>query len=943
MKALSLRKPSNRRGLTLPVLLAAIILSTVVVANLLAQNPQMQGGAPPAPVTPNWDQAARWTPTKIGKLVFDVTVTPHWFMESNRFWYSFETTDGTRYWVVDPAKKSKTPLFDNAKVAAQLSLLTAFAYDAQHLPIRNLHLGKKDTVLTFEVAVSKDAVIPNEEKKEEKVDDTNQEQNVTDQQQQTQGGRGRGGRGAAAGAPATPPETTRTIYFELDLASGKISRLDKFEPIPARPRWASSISPDSKTVLFARGFNLYMMDWDNYKKAQKNPGDTTVAETQLTTDGEEHYSYARVLLDEEAQMLKRDQRNDKVKPGPRTPAIGVEWSKDSKKFSLIRADDRKVADLWVIHTLANPRPILETYRYAMAGDENAPQLELYVFDVASKARLAIKADAFKDQTIAVSTDRVTYRSREMQQIRDNVGGTAGAMGGGGGAGAMFGGVTPIWLADGSDKLYFERSSRDLHRVDFCVADTATGAVKSIIQERANVFVDVKQTHILNNGAEILWWSERDGWGHYYLYDGAGTLKAQITSGEFMADNILSVDDKARTMYFTANSHEPDEDPYYSHLYKVNLDGSGLKMLTPGNFDHAVGTSDDGKLFIDTFSRVDSAPKSTLVDNMGALVTDLETADVRRLLEAGYKYPEPFHVKADDGITDIYGVMYRPFDFDARKKYPLIEYVYPGPQTESVTKTFSKTNASVTLANVGFVVIEVGNRGGNPNRDRWYETFGYGNLRDYGLADKKAAAEQLAALHPYIDINRVGIWGHSGGGFMSAAALLEYPDFFKVAWSESGNHENNVYNKYWSEKYHGIKEQADKDGTVKFLYNIDKNSELARNLKGHLMLTTGDMDNNVHMANTMRLADALIRANKRFDMLVLPGQRHGYTTDGDYVLWQRMNYFSRWLLGSSEDGADLIELQRERANQGDTARGRGAGGTGQTPPPPPDDDNRCCTQ
>ncbi len=942
MKARSSRNPLETRRLAWTILLAALIVSTVVVTNLLAQNPQMQGGgAQAAPVTPNWDLAARWTPARIGKLVFDTSVTPHWFMESSRFWYSFETTDGTRYWAVDPAKKTKTPLFDNAKVAAQLSLLTGFAYDAQHLPIRNLHLGKKDTVLTFEVMVSKDAVIPNEEKKEEKTDETDQEENKTDQQQE-QGGRGRGGRGAQAGAPATPPETTRTIYFELELATGKITRLDKFEAVPPRPRWASSISPNGKTILFARGFNLYMMDEDNYMKARKKPGDATVVETQLTTDGEEHYSYARVLLDEDQQMLKRDQRNDKVKPGPRTPAIGVEWSKDSKKFSLNRADERKVADLWVIHTLANPRPILETYRYAMAGDENAPQFELYVFDVASKQRVAIQAAGFKDQTLAVSTDRVTYRSRELQQIRDGAEVGAGRGGGGGGGGAMFGGVAPVWLADTSDKLYFERSSRDLHRVDFCVADTSSGTVKTLIQERANVFIDVKPVRILNNGAEILWWSERDGWGHYYLYDGAGTLKGQITSGEYMADAIVSVDEKARAIYFTANAHEADEDPYYSHLYKASLDGSGLKLLTPGNLDHAVSASDDGRLFLDTFSRVDTAPKSTLVDAMGALVADLETADVRRLLEAGFKYPEPFHVKADDGITDIYGVMYKPFDFDARKKYPLIEYVYPGPQTESVTKAFNARNASGTLANVGFIVIEVGNRGGNPNRDRWYETFGYGNLRDYGLADKKAAAEQLAALHPYIDINRIGIWGHSGGGFMSAAAILEYPDFFKVAWSESGNHDNNVYNKYWSEKYHGIKEEAEKDGTVKFLYEIDKNSELAKNLKGHLMLTTGDMDNNVHMANTMRLADALIRADKRFDMLVLPGMRHGYTTDGDYVLWQRMNYFSRWLLGSSEEGADLIELQREKAEVGDAARGRGEGGRGQQNPPPPGDD-RCCSQ
>ncbi len=921
----------------LPYFLAILIVSSGLVIGFLAQNSRAQARDDQehhaARVTPNWDLAARWTPARVGKLLFDTSVTPHWFETSDKFWYSYETTDGMRWWVVDPVKKGKSPLFDNAKVAAQLSLLTALPYDSQHLAIRNVKLAKKDTVLTFDVQVSKDAVIPNEEKKVEEKDETNQEENQTQVQQ---GGRGQGGRrgGGAAAANATPPETTRTIYFELELATGKVTRLDKFDAPPARPRWASSISPDKKTILFARGHNLFMMDAENYKKAQKNPGDTTVVETQLTTDGEEHFSYARVLLDEELQMLKRDQRNDKNKLGPRTPSIGVQWSKDSKKFSIIRADERKVADLWVIHTLANPRPTLETYRYAMPGEENVPQYETYVFDVASKQRVTIQTAAFKDQTVNVATDRITNRMREDQQENQ---------GGGRGGGGMFGGVTPIWLADTSDKLYFVRTSRDLHRVDVCVADTSSGTSKTLIEERANVFIDVKPLRQINNGAELFWWSERDGWGHYYLYDGTGKLKNQITSGEYMDDAILSVDDKARALYFSANGREADEDPYLTHLYKVNFDGSGLKLLTPGNFDHAFSDSDDGKYFIDTFSRVDTAPKSVLYDNAGAQVAELETADVRRLLQAGFKYPEPFHVKADDGITDIYGVMYKPFDFDANKKYPLVEYVYPGPQTESVTKAFAPRGANIPLAQLGIIVIEVGNRGGNPNRDRWYETFGYGNLRDYGLADKKTAAEQLAELHPFIDINRVGIWGHSGGGFMSAAAMLEYPDFFKVAWSESGNHENNVYNKYWSEKYHGVKEEAQKDGTVKFIYNIDRNSELAKNLKGHLMLTTGDMDNNVHMANTMRLADALIRAGKRFDMLVLPGQRHGYTTDGDYVTWARINYFSRWLLGSAEDGADMIELQRERANLGDTPPRGGRGGTGQGTPPPPPPDGQCCSR
>jgi dipeptidyl aminopeptidase/acylaminoacyl peptidase len=935
------RRSRNSQGtyrLALPGFLLMLIVSCVLVTSLVAQNPPAQMGGmqmQPPPVAPNWELAARWTPAKVGKLVFDAGITPHWFELSDRFWYTFETTDGVRYWLMDPVKKSKTPLFDNAKVAMQLSLLTGLPYDTQHLAIRNVKLAKKDTVLTFDVQVSKDAVIPNEEKKEEKVDDTNQEQNQTDT---TQGGRGQGRRGGAATTPAAPPETTRTIYFELDIASGKVTRLDKFEPPPARARWASSFSPDGKIILFARGHNLYMMDQENYKKAVKSPGDTTVVETQLTTDGEEHYSYARVLLDEELVMLRRDQRNDKVKPGPRTPAIGVEWSKDSKKFSTIRSDNRKVADLWVIHTLANPRPTLESYRYAMPGEENVPQFDMYVFDIATKARVTIQAAAFKDQTVNVATDRISNRMRDQMLENQGVG-----VGQGQGGGMFGGGVTQVWLADTSDKLYFVRTSRDLHRVDVCVADTATGTSKVLIQERANVFIDVQPLRQINNGAELFWWSERDGWGHYYLYDAEGKLKNQITSGEYMTESILNIDDKTRVLYFSANGHEPDEDPYYTHLYRVSFDGAGLKMLTPGNFDHAPNASDNGKYFIDTYSRVDTAPKTTLFDNTGAVVSELESMDVHRLLEAGFKYPEPFHIKADDGHTDIYGVMYKPFDFDPRKKYPLIEYVYPGPQTESVTKAFSPRGVNIALANLGFIVIEVGNRGGNPQRDKWYESFGYGNLRDYGLADKKAAAEQLAALHPYIDIGRVGIWGHSGGGFMSAAAMLEFPDFFKVAWSESGNHENNVYNKYWSEKYHGVKEEAQKDGTVKFIYNIDKNSDLAKNLKGHLMLTTGDMDNNVHMANTMRLADALIRAGKRFDMFILPGQRHGYTTDGDYVNWARMNYFSRWLLGSAQDGPDMIELQRERANLGDTQRRGGGTGTGGPPPPPPDDDNRCCRQ
>jgi dipeptidyl-peptidase-4 len=314
----------------------------------------------------------------------------------------------------------------------------------------------------------------------------------------------------------------------------------------------------------------------------------------------------------------------------------------------------------------------------------------------------------------------------------------------------------------------------------------------------------------------------------------------------------------------------------------------------------------------------------LYDTLGNTVARLESPDLSALKEAGFKFPEPFKVKADDGVTDLYGVMFKPFDFDPAKKYPVIEYVYPGPQTESVTKTFNPRETSMSLAQYGFIVIEVGNRGGNPQRSKWYHNYGYGNLRDYGLADKKATIEQLAQRYPYIDITRVGIWGHSGGGFMTAAALLVYPDFFKVGWSESGNHENNIYNNTWSEKNHGIKEIDAEDGTVTFEYSIEKNSDLAKNLKGHLMLVTGDIDNNVHPANTLRLANALIKANKRFDFMILPGMRHPYTGDAAYVNQRRAEYFCRYLLGKTEDDADMIELDREQQQTGEK-KGSGSGG------------------
>jgi dipeptidyl aminopeptidase/acylaminoacyl peptidase len=341
----------------------------------------------------------------------------------------------------------------------------------------------------------------------------------------------------------------------------------------------------------------------------------------------------------------------------------------------------------------------------------------------------------------------------------------------------------------------------------------------------------------------------------------------------------------------------------------------MALLNPGNFNHTTSISESNRYFVNNYSQVGTTPAAALHDGSGNKLMDLEEADLSLLFDAGYQFPETFQVKADDAVTDIYGVMYKPFDFNPHKQYPIVAYVYPGPQTESVAKAWSSSSTEVALAQMGMIVITIGNRGGHPNRSKWYHNYGYGNLRDYGLADKKVGIEQLADRHDFIDIERVGIYGHSGGGFMSTAAMLVYPDFFKVAVSSAGNHNNDVYNLNWSEKHDGVKEVEDEDGEITFEYDIDRNSDLAKNLKGHLLLTTGDVDNNVHHAGTFRMAEALIRANKRFDFFIFPGQRHGFGNMSNYWFWLRAEYFAQHLLGDDRKARDIMELNNEQEQSG----------------------------
>ncbi len=819
------------------------------------------GGDHPNHDKANYDLATRFAPYKIKKMMYSTSVNPKWIEGRDGFWYEWKTSDGTFYYLVDPAKGTKSQIFDNDKIAAELTRITKDPWDAKHLPIKKIKFISKNK-LQFEVTSSQDEI------EEELEDEENQEEKK----------------------PKKSKPKKKVFHFEYDVRNQTLRELADWEAPDDHPAWAS-VSPDGKTIVFARDHNLFKIDADEYQKvldarrgkdkkeADKAVKDLELNEVQLTENGEEHFSYAysgRGPIDSKREKEKHDRKR-----------TYIQWSKDSKKFATIRSDRRDVKNLWVIHNTGHKRPELETYKYDMAGDSAVTQYEMMVYDLDEYESTIIQIDHFKDQRVGIYTAR-QFRYPASDEPRRS-----------------------LWLSPNSDKLYFFRQSRDWHKVDICVADTKTGEVEVLFEERLNTYIDKLPLERLKNG-NFLWWSEQDGWGHLYLYNKNGKLIRQLTSGPFSVRRIVGMDESKGFVYFTANGKENGEDPYYQHFYRVSLDGTKLRLLNKGNYFHSVSMNESSTYFVNNASRVNTNPTSVVYSTAGKKVVDLGNADLSQLMAAGFQYPEPFKVKSADGVTDIYGVMTKPFDFDPKKKYPIVAYVYPGPQTEAVPYAFTHLRHHTThLAQFGFIVITIGNRGGHPARSKWYHNYSYGNLRDYGLADKKVGIEQLADRHSFIDMNRVGIYGHSGGGFMSTAAMLVYPDFFKVAVSSAGNHENQIYNSYWSEKHHGIKEVVDDSNRVKFEYDIATNSALAKNLKGHLLLTTGDVDNNVHPAGTIRMAEALIKANKRFDFFIYPGQRHGYGSMSDYWTWQRAEYFVKHLIGDGRWQVDIDQLNLEK--------------------------------
>lgn len=762
----------------------------------------------------NYALAERFSAKRVNQMVFSTQITPNWFKDSDKFWYSWRTPQGTHYYIVDPAKGTRTEVFDMDRLAMQVTEFVRYPFEAKHLPIRDLRL-KDDKEFTFSIISGL--------------------KNDRD-----------------------------TTCFRYEIATARLDTVAKEKD--KYPRWAS-VAPNGEFGVFAKGSNLWVMDSTSLRKAAKDEKDSTIVEHRLTTDGIRQfgYGYGNYAGDTEADSTKRHYPGELV------------WSPDSRRFATMKWDVRKLDDLWVINSVSDKRPKLESYKYQMPG-EPGPKGYLYIFTMndgrtGASAR-QVKSQAFKDQEVSLQSARRTAKDNYLDYWKNE------------------------WLGDNTG-FYMVRQSRDLKRLDLCWVDVDSDSTKTIISERERTYVEYRAPFLIGGGKQILHWSERNGWANIYLYNSDGTLVRNLTEGAFHVEDILGVNEKEGYILLSACGVNKDENPYQMHTFRVPLTGGALQQLDMNDMDVLSTASDDAKFFVANYSRVDWTPAVALFSATGKRIADLETADLSLLFEAGYKFPERFKVKAADGVTDLYGAMYKPYDFDSTKVYPICDYVYPGPQVEanniSWSKGFTRTDR---LAQLGMIVITVGNRGGHPNRSKWYHNYGYGNLRDYGLEDQKYAIQQLGARHPFIDLDRVGIHGHSGGGFMSTAAILKYPDFFKAAVSCAGNHDNSIYNRWWSEQHHGVLEKIDKGDTT-FVYSIQTNPEIASNLKGHLMLVHGDIDNNVHPANTIRVVNALIRANKRFDMLILPGQRHGFGDMNEYFFWRMADYYAEWLIGDSE--------------------------------------------
>ncbi len=611
------------------------------------------------------------------------------------------------------------------------------------------------------------------------------------------------------------------------------------------------ISPDGKKAAFIKDWNLWLRDVETKK------------ETQLTTDGIKDFGYAT----DNAGWKHSDR------------AILL-WSPDSKKIATFQQDQRKVSDMYLVSTNVGT-PKLEAWKYPLPVDKDIIRIHRVIIEVEQPKviRLKIPSDARRGTLCDDISCSGSFDDNE-------------------------------WSADATT-LAFVSSSRDHKEAKLRIANAVTGDVKEVMEERSATQYESGQGsvnwHYLPSSNEIIWYSERDDWGHLYLYDAnSGKQKTQITKGDFVVTRLLNIDEKKRILYFEANGREKGRDPYFSHFYSIDFTGKNLKLLTPEDGNHDITLSPDNKFFVDNYSSPNTPAVSVLRNMQGKLIASLEKADVTKLASSGWKAPERITVKSRDGKWDLYGLMFTPTTLVATQKYPVINYIYPGPQGGGVgNRSFAASRSDhQALAELGFIVVIIDGTC-NPDRSKSFHDVCYGNMADNTLEDQIAGLKQLAAKYTYMDLERVGVWGHSGGGYATAAAMFRYPDFYKVGISESGNHDNRNYEDDWGERYIGL---MTKDAKGKSNYEDQANQNFVSGLKGKLLLAHGGMDDNVPPYNTYLVADALIKANKDFDLIIFPNARHGYGADSYYMMRRRWDYFVRNLLGAEPPKDYKIKMQ-----------------------------------
>lgn len=598
------------------------------------------------------------------------------------------------------------------------------------------------------------------------------------------------------------------------------------------------VSPDSSWEAFVQEYDLYLRPYGG--------GDTI----RLTSDGEEFHSYG----------LDYPSPNQLRSGAPRRPTVS--WSPDSRKLVVSRRDERGVEHHHYI-SYTPQRPVHYSQPYTLPGDTVISRPGMHIVDIERRSNVRVELDS--------------------RATRSSFSGSS---------------IDSTWTDD-SRVFYVVYGTRASKHAFLAEVDAATGESRALAGDSSQTFVETNQRdpiswYVTRNGQNVFWWSERDGWAHIWRYDGDGNVRNQVTSGAWSVGAITHVDEANQRLYFTARGRD-GEIPYYARLYRVNFDGGGLALLTPEDANHEISFSPTGRFFVDTYSRIEVPPVTVLrAVPDGRVLRTLEEADVSRLVEAGWKPSQVFKVKARDGVTDIWGVVDFPSDFDPARVngYPIISHIYPGPQVGSVGDwAFKAAGRDAALAQLGFVVVQIDHMG-TPLRSKAFHDNYYANFIDNGIPDHIAAIKQLAGRYPAIDLDRVGIFGGSGGGFASTDAILRYPDFFKVAVSRSGNHDNASYNIGWAEKYQGLLVRDTLRGTDNF--RPVANKTYAANLTGKLLLIHGDLDDNVHPAMTIQLIDELIKANKDFDFIWGPDYPHGMLTP--YFVRRRWDYFVRHLLG-----------------------------------------------